>query len=180
MSRIRGFASAFGRAEVEARNVRTGEVDWRWEKRNKLLLPGFALLLNSALSGQTENGEVFSRIAVGTGSTASDETDTALQTEIERIPVATWVPAPGTVNPVCFSAYALFGPEEAIGSVNEVGLVNNVLGTFLNRAVADELVPAGPHVKTVEQTLSVLIEICVELNTEPPESSPEASPEASP
>lgn len=101
------------------------------EKQNLVVDTGVDFICDAMAKPSGRPG-VLSHIAVGTGATAAADTDTALQTEVDRN-AATYAHTSGTTS---FTLEATFAPGEATGNLTEAGILNNSSGgTLFNRVV---------------------------------------------
>lgn len=105
---------------LEFRNVKTGKIR-RYTTHNMFVLYGKNAIAQR-LSGQASVGDI-TYCAAGTGSTAPDQSDTALETEIFRklISVRSY-----SGNVATFQIF--FTTSEANGSLAELGLFGNGVG----------------------------------------------------
>ncbi|GAB0058039.1 hypothetical protein SIID45300_02379 [Candidatus Magnetaquicoccaceae bacterium FCR-1] len=106
-----------------------------------------------ALARIAGQGLAASHIAIGTGSTAPEPTDTALVTEVARIALSN--PA-GTIvgDQILFEAE--FPPGTYIGTVHEIGLYNEVVGgTLIARSLK------GPY--TMDDSASLVVTMSLQL-----------------
>lgn len=98
-------------------------------KDNIIVDTGFDLIADALANGSSRPG-VLSHIGVGTGSTASAATDTALEAELTRL-AATYNHTAGTKT---FTMSADFAAGVATGAIVEAGVFNAAsLGTMFDR-----------------------------------------------
>jgi len=93
---------------------------------------------------------VLSHIAIGTGDTAADPEDTALETEAERN-AATYTHSSGTAS---FTLEASFGAGEGTGDITEAGILNDTSGGILFNRVVFTAIP-----KEASDTLDITFTI---------------------
>ena len=90
------------------------------EKHNIIVNGGFDFIAN-AIGSTSARPSVMNIIAVGTGTTSPNATDTKLATQLAYKTV--------------FSFTATFNPGEATGGITEAGVFNGNAGTMLDRVV---------------------------------------------
>lgn len=100
-------------------------------KKNLIVDVGWDFI-SDAIGASSGRPAVMSHIAVGTDNTATDATQTALQTELAR-KAATYSHTAGTKS---FQFETTFDPGEATGALVEAGVFNAAsAGTMLDRVV---------------------------------------------
>lgn len=102
-------------------------------KDNLILNVGFDFIAD-AIGKASERPDCMAYTAVGTGTTETDATQTALATELARKP-ATYAHTAGTK---VFTFTTKFDTGEATGAITEAGICNAAKGgTFLDRVTFD-------------------------------------------
>ena len=100
------------------------------EKHNIIVNGGFDFIAN-AIGSTSARPSVMNIIAVGTGTTSPNATDTKLATQL-AYKTATFA---HTSSTKVFSFTATFNPGEATGGITEAGVFNGNAGTMLDRVV---------------------------------------------
>lgn len=102
-----------------------------FEKDNLVVDVGVDFICD-AMAKPSARPNVLSHIAIGEGTTAADDGDTALETELDRN-AATYNHSAGTTS---FTMVATFAPGEGTGDVTEAALLNAAsTGIMFNRVV---------------------------------------------
>ena len=120
-----------------------GSVEVR-RKDNLILNVGFDFIAN-AIGASSDRPSVMSHTAVGTGTTAVAATQSALASELYRLP-ATYSHAAGTK---VFNFATTFAAGVATGAITEAGICNaSSAGIFLDRVVFDVINKAADDILT--------------------------------
>ena len=102
------------------------------DSKNLVVNPGLAFIVSRMIG----TAAVMSHMAVGTGTTAAADTQTALVTESTRVALTSSTQVTTTVADDSVQYVATFGPGVATAAITEAGLFNAPsAGTMLARTV---------------------------------------------
>lgn len=125
-----------------------GKVKEEREFKNLVVNTGLAYVA-SRMVGTAAN--VMSNMALGSGTTAASATDTALQTELGRVALAS-----GTAAANIVTYTATFPPGTATGAVTEAGILNAAsAGTLLCRTVFAVVNKGSDDAMSVTWTITI-------------------------
>lgn len=117
--------------EVERRGV---PVEF-YEGNNTIVTSGRRWVLQQLASSEINTAQSISYIAVGTGTNAPATSDTALQSEVTRIAISSFVTSNLTSNPPSWQAIISLATNQGNTTLGEIGLFNSSSGgTMLGRA----------------------------------------------
>lgn len=143
------FMGIKGRLQLELRNA-AGELVHYYETDNLVVTAGKTVIAERlALSSPTH--AAMTHMGAGTGATAAAAGDTALQTQLARVALASATPVTNVVTYI-----ASFPAGTATGSITEAGLFNaSSSGDMLARSVFGAVVKGSSDSLTITWTLTL-------------------------
>jgi hypothetical protein len=116
---------------------------------NNLVVDSGLDFITSRMTGTAEG--IMSHMAIGSGTTAANENDTALESELGRVPLTD-----DAVSGAVITFTATFGAGTGTGAVTEAGLLNaSSAGTMLCRTVFDVVNKAADDTLAITWTVTL-------------------------